>query len=920
MKGLLSISVLVLLASFVSAGRAISDGVTFNPVDSKLLPSNHVKCLYQDTEGFIWIGTNNGLARYDGSDVISYSGNLQEYSFLYEVTESTDGALLLATDKGLVILDKITGRVEAIIEGISVSSLTKDPDGNIWAGGEDGLFYRSLDGESFEKVGVMIAGESLEGVIDLMADSEGKIWMTTWQKGLYMYDPSTGQTVIFRKNDLAYSYVLHQDADGNIWVGTWGHGLLRLEKDFLTTSGYELYATETPEGKTLVDDVIYAINDVNGHILVGGQKGFSILDNETNQMKFYAPGIGRHNLPYNQVNAILVTANENVFLGLYGGGMCSVTDNDIPYALDSLSDIRSRFGTSTVHSIFTTDDSWLWMGIPDHGFVLYNPLTHKVVKHNEMPAFNGMLSISTVFAITDRTATGEVCIGTYSEGLWVYDTKAGNVKVYSSQTCPSMANSKILSIENDSEGNLWIGTHSGIYVLTSDDRMLSLKEFVQSDNQPMQVNSNVQGIASSDDGWVYLATSSDGVIAVDVVNKRAFSISGDLSHVQYTNILVDINRNVWAGSHNSGIYLYDKTTGVFRAEMPVDGLESECITNMTQLPDGEIWVTTAGELLTFIPGSVADSHKVTSYIADLDVDFSSNSSLVSDDAVLFGTTEGIFKYYLHDNIINPVHKHELVITDLIVNGRSYRAADNLDADINYVDKVKLKKGDNVEIRYTLLDYNHFFSPIYSVAIDGQVRETVKNTLTLNVSRRYTDVDITYIPGGQTKHLTLVTSSRILFVVATVALICFLAAVYVLRRKKKPQHDIIAFEIDKINFTSADEELLEKAMEVIQKHISDADFKQDDFIREMGMSRTQFTEKLKELTGFTPISLIMEVRLKTAYNSIMSAQDKLRISDVAYSVGFNDAKYFGTCFRKKYGLTPKELMSQRLESLKDNAQQ
>ena len=65
---------------------------------------------------------------------------------------------------------------------------------------------------------------------------------------------------------------------------------------------------------------------------------------------------------------------------------------------------------------------------------------------------------------------------------------------------------------------------------------------------------------------------------------------------------------------------------------------------------------------------------------------------------------------------------------------------------------------------------------------------------------------------------------------------------------------------------------------------------------------------------------MEVRLKTAYNTIMSAREKLRISDVAYSVGFNDAKYFGTCFRKKYGLTPKELMNQRLEAIKDKADQ
>ena len=917
MKGLLYISVFMLLASFVCAGNVVSDGVTFDPVDSRLLPSNHVKCLYQDNDGFVWIGTNNGLARYDGCNVISYSGYIKEYSFLYKVVEGSDSRLLLATDKGLVILDKVTGRAEAIIEGLAVSSLAKDINGNIWAGGEDGLFFSPSDGDSFEKIEVMISGEPLEGVIDILADIEGKIWMTTWQKGLYMYDPSTSQTQIFKKDDLAYSYVLHQDSDGNIWVGTWGRGLLRLAEDFLTTSEYVLYPTVTSDGETLVDEVIYAINDVDGHILIGGQKGFSYMDAETKEMTFFAPGTPG-SIPYNQVNAILVTANGNVFLGLYGGGMCSVTKSDIPYTFHTLPDIRQKFGTSTVHSIFTSDGSWLWMGIPDQGFVLYDPFSHQVIKHNDVPAFKGMLSISTAFAIRKRSATGEICIGTYSEGLWIYDESTGKVKVYTTETCPAMLNNNILAIENDSCGNLWIGTKVGAYVLTEDDMMLSLGDFASSVEPQTKIDGQIQGIAASQDGWVYLATTTNGLISVNVIDKTVASVSGDLSTVPFTNAVVDINGDVWAGSLNDGLYFFDKDSGEFYARMPLEGLESNCITNIAQLADGEIWVTTSNELLTFYPGSDTDPLRVTRYIADLGVDFTGNSSLVTDGHILFGTTEGMFRYGLNDRIIDPVHRHTLVITDLIVNGRSYRETGELDADINYVDEVKVKKGDNVEIRYTLLDYNHFFSPIYSVTLDGKARETAMNNVSFNVSRNRTAIEIAYLPSGQTKSLVLKASGKLPYIIAIVVAALLGAGLYLLRRKKDSNHEVIAFEVDKINFTSADEELLQKAMDVIQKHISDADFKQDDFMKEMGMSRTQLTEKIKELTGFTPISLIMEVRLKAAYNSIVSSQEKLRISDVAYSVGFNDAKYFGTCFKKKYGLTPKELMNQRLEAIKDNA--
>ena len=918
MRRLMSISVFVLLTSLVCAGRTIPADMTFDPVDSKLLPSNHVKCLYQDSEGFVWIGTNNGLARYDGTNVISYSGYIQEYSFLYEVIEDTDGRLLLATDKGLVILDKVTGRAEAMVDGIAVSSLSKDPDGNIWAGGEDGLFVRPADGEAFGKVEVMISGEPLEGVIDILSDNEGRVWMTTWQKGLYMYDPSVGETTVFKKDDLAYSYVLHQDSDTDIWVGTWGRGLLRLAEDFCTSSGYVKYDTATADGETLLDEVIYAINDVDGYILVGGQKGFSIIDRESEDTRFFAPGTSESSLPYNQVNTILVTANGNVYLGLYGGGMCSVADKVIPYAVDPLSEIRRRFGTNTVHGIFASDSSWIWMGIPDNGFVLYDPVSHKVVRHNEIPAFRNLLSISTAFAIKERNCTGEICIGTYSEGLWIYDAAAGKVRAITTETCPEMHNHNILALENDSLGNLWIGTRAGAYVLSPDDELMSLEHFASGQGQ---IDGHVQGIAASEDGRVFLATTSSGIIEVDVA-AHAYTVHVNAgSAVPFTNVIVDINGDVWAGSLNDGLYFYDSSSKTVKARMPIDGLDSDCITNLIQLPDGEIWVTTSSELLTFYPEDENGQLQVTRYVSDLGLDFSSNSSMVRDDAVIFGTTDGIFRYALPDDILHPEHKHSLVITDMIVNGRSYREMDKIDGDINYLGKVKVKRGDNVQIRYTLLDYNHFFSPVYTVSCDGQSWETALSSITCNISRIHTYVDIQYLPCGQAKHLVLKASVRWPYLAAMAAVVLVLAGLYVFRRKEETKkHDVIEFEIDKINFTSPDEELLQKAMDVIQKHISDADFKQDDFIKEMGTSRTMLTEKLKELTGFTPISLIMEVRLKTAYNTIMSAREKLRISDVAYSVGFNDAKYFGTCFRKKYGLTPKELMNQRLEAIKDKADQ
>lgn len=83
---------------------------------------------------------------------------------------------------------------------------------------------------------------------------------------------------------------------------------------------------------------------------------------------------------------------------------------------------------------------------------------------------------------------------------------------------------------------------------------------------------------------------------------------------------------------------------------------------------------------------------------------------------------------------------------------------------------------------------------------------------------------------------------------------------------------------------------------------------------MNVSRTILTEKLKSLTGFTPIAFIMNARLTLAYKMLIEQEDKIRVSDLAYSVGFNDAKYFSKRFKAKYGKSPKELIHDKTDNM------
>ena len=106
----------------------------------------------------------------------------------------------------------------------------------------------------------------------------------------------------------------------------------------------------------------------------------------------------------------------------------------------------------------------------------------------------------------------------------------------------------------------------------------------------------------------------------------------------------------------------------------------------------------------------------------------------------------------------------------------------------------------------------------------------------------------------------------------------------------------------MNYTSLDQQFLQQAIDCVHRHIDDADFSLSDFVGEMCVARSTLSEKIKTLTGFTPSGFINDIRLRTAY-TMLEKDPNIRISELAYSVGFNDPKYFSTLFRKKFGVAP-----------------
>ena len=138
----------------------------------------------------------------------------------------------------------------------------------------------------------------------------------------------------------------------------------------------------------------------------------------------------------------------------------------------------------------------------------------------------------------------------------------------------------------------------------------------------------------------------------------------------------------------------------------------------------------------------------------------------------------------------------------------------------------------------------------------------------------------------------------------------------LKYKERKAHDFknqLVFEIKELDYTSIDEDFMQRAIDCVNRHLEDSDFDQPQFVEEMGTSKSTLYKKLKSLTGLNTSAFIRNIRLKAACRIMEEKGSSVRISDLAYAVGFNGPKYFSSCFKKEFGMLPTEYQERFIQS-------
>jgi two-component system sensor histidine kinase ChiS len=722
--------------------RAQDNDVRFERISLEQgLSQSVVLCMLQDSQGFMWFGTQDGLNRYDGYDFVVYKHDPEDPhslsdGFVRSIYEDRSGALWIGTNTGgLDRLDR-EGAPGAGAEQFThyqndpddphslsndnVQSIYEDRAGVLWVGTLGGGLNRfDREAEQFTHYQNdpndphSLSNNSVSSIYE---DQAGVLWVGTNGGGLDRLDRETGYFIHYRNDpddphSLSNDNVLsiYEDRAGVLWIGTFGGGLDRFDRDQET---FAHYRADPDNPHSLSSDNVQAIYEGQAGVLwIGtGDGGLDRLvpstgsgqalseaegfDRETEQFVHYRNDPGDpYSLSNDDVRSIYESQAGVLWVGTFGGGLNKHdrdTEQFARYQNDP--DDPHSLSNDVVWSIYQDGEGVLWIGTNGGGLNRFDRETEQFTHYQNDPDDPHSLSDDVVWSVyQDRE--GVLWVGT-NAGLDRFDRETEQFVHY--PTFP------VLSMCQDREGTLWIGTLGG--GLGTFDREsvpgAGAGQFVYYQNDPDDPHSlsdnAVVSVYEDREGVLWIGTFNGGLDRLDREGapgagaKQFVHYANDpgdphsLSHNSVLSIYQDREGVLWVGTAGGGLNKLvpsassgqalseaeglDRATGTFTRYTEKDGLPNDYVYGILEddvpLPGGghNLWLSTNKGLSQFNPQTETfKNYDVRDGLQSNEFNMSAYHKSSSGE-MFFGGIHGFNAFYPHDVTDNPAIP-PIVITD-----------------------------------------------------------------------------------------------------------------------------------------------------------------------------------------------------------------------------------------------------------------
>lgn len=840
------------------------------------LPSNNVMCVLRGCDGFLWLGTWYGLCRFDGGKFVTYNQPVKAASDnpprkIESIAEDAQGTLWLKTvDWKLYTFNPRTLHFHAVdnelkqyAQNLQVIKLQHDDEGHVLLLTKD----KTLLMASTDKKGDIH--------IQKLADAKGRI------------DPQTFQL----REDITQEtkdYLVYVGRDYRIFT-------LRKGKGSLTEAMQKEETQKQKETARLTRLVAEAGIDKYAQLY---QDKDSLLWVTSNSQGLYSISAPRHTfhlitLPDNDMTGVryiyqmrsgrilVSTRSRNVYIYNAEGEL----QQTLPYA---------RYGIGAVYHAIEDNRGRLWLSTKGDGLIVGTPdssqpmgyqLTHHRNAKDNPASISGNNVYYTFIDSKERIWVGTLdgglnLVEEHTDGQLTFHNKHNgftHYPVYGLYT-------EVRNITEDQQGRLWVGTIDGLMSLNGDfsrPQDILFKTY-QNTKTATFANNDIYTLYRDQTGQIWIGAFGGGLqrLVFDDQTIRFAPLGpreGLRNDVIYS-ITEDMHGRLWFATE-AGLSCYNQQTGRIRNFDRYDGIPNVQMeeTAATCCSDGHLWIGTNQGILTFNPEQLQSSKtRYNTCIIDVITD---NQSYVGPIAIPYSEQ------------IELEHDHNSFIIEFAA--------------------LKFQDHSQVSYRYQLEGYDrdwHYPGPhriaSYNEVPPGNytfVVETIDDSNpTLQSSAR---INIRILPPWWA------TWWAYLIYICVAILVAWLIIRTILQMNRMRNEMYISQRLAKLT-SKPDEadEFIDRLHRIIRKNIPNGDYNIDDMAAEMSVSRSAFYKKVKATTGFAPVDLIKEFRLSHAAELLQTTN--LNITEIAYRSGFKDASYFGKCFRKRFGMSPREFINQQ----------
>lgn len=860
------------------------------------LSNNNVKTILKDCEGFLWIGTANGLNRYDG------------YSFKVYQPKEKDIHSLLSND---------------------IWNLQEDGLGNLWIGSEARYCIYDRDKDNFItdipsyllKIGIQI-----NGTYKVHVDKRHNLWVLQGQNAFYFnFSHKTLKTFKIENFPEETPELSISDDGENLYL-LWNSTLLKLENNAKKCKRVDNISLPS---NSIIEKHIYI--DYHGGIWLYSYTDEQIfykknIKSEWNQINLHS----KIETKSNAVRSILDDSNGHVWIGTDHKGVFIydyVNDNLVNLLNTPMS--STSLASNRINTIYRDDSGVIWLGNFKKGVSYYHESFHEFIdtQHKECGDIasiledkagniwlgtdgNGLyvkekqkgfairkLSIPDIAIISLlEDHKGRIWAGSYQDGLFCYENNS--IRHFTPENS-QLPYSGVWSMKEDRYGNLWIGYVLETLVCFNPDTNTATSYLLPDGN-----NINVLNICYDYGDKMYIGTTY-GLCVMDIVTRKPEMIYANRKETQpfkqlFISTVFKDDRDILWLAHKQGLTAWDLKNDSLHWFDVNNGLCDNLINSITQDNHGNMWLATSNGLsiLEVTPDTQEG------------VDFSFKN---------LSTRDG-----LPENHFNSHSACKLSSGDLLLGGTSgYTSiAEELRYTILLVD-------DNKDFCSFMSEY---LSDEYAIQVAYNGAEALKILEKNSVNIVISDIMMPVMNG--TELCRQIKTNMQWSHIPVILLTARMAEEYKSEGFEQGADDYIVKPFDfkllklrirkfiewtekshrkfsqkievtpnEITITPLDEQFIEKAIKIVEERMSDSDFSVEMLGAELGLSRSHLYKKLMCITGKGPAEFIRIIRLKRSKQLLKESQKQ--IAEIAYEVGFSSPKRFTVNFKNEFGISPSD---------------